>query len=53
MLFIISLVGLISFYLIDLFYGLNLAPPLALIISIVIHGLAITWDVFIPRNIPV
>jgi hypothetical protein len=53
MLFIISFVGLAIFYLVDLFDGLNLAPPLALIIGIVILGLAITWEVFIPRNIPI
>ena len=53
MLFIISFVGLAIFYLVDLFDGLNLAPPLALIIVIVILGLAITWSNFIPRNIPI
>lgn len=59
MLFIISLVGLISFYIVDLGYNgyldLNLAPPLALImvIVIVILGLVMTWGSVIPSNVPI
>ena len=53
-LFIISLIGLIIFYLVGLFEGsLNLAPPLVLIMVIVILGLVITWGSVIPRNIPI
>jgi len=53
-LFIISLIGLIIFYLAGLFEGsLNLAPPLVLIMVIVILGLVMTWGSVIPRNIPI
>ena len=53
-LFIISLIGLIIFYLVGLFEGfLDLAPPLVLIMVIVILGLVITWGSVIPRNIPI
>ena len=53
-LFIISLIGLIIFYLVGLFEGsLNLDPPLVLIMVIVILGLVMTWDSVIPRNIPI
>jgi len=49
-LFIISLVGLAIFYLVDFFDGsLNLAPPLVLIMVIVILGLVMTWGSVIPR----
>jgi hypothetical protein len=50
MLFIISLVGLAIFYLVDFFdESLNLAPPLVLIMVIVILGLVMTWGSVIPR----
>jgi len=49
-LFIISLIGLIIFYLVGLFEGpLNFAPPLVLIMVIVILGLVMTWGSVIPR----
>jgi hypothetical protein len=53
-LFIISLIGLIIFYLVGLFEGsLNFAPPLVLIMVIVILGLVMTWGSVIPHNIPI
>lgn len=52
MLFLISLVGLAIFYLVGLVDGsLNLAPPLALIM-VVILGLVMTWESVI-RDVPI
>ena len=50
-LFIINLMGLISFYLVDLGYNgyLNLAPPIALIAVTMVLGLGVIWGTAI-RN---